>query len=208
MCTDVLAHSDDEAVPGKPYRTIKTLPYRSKNVNKFIRRLDVEIKKAALIAGETIRRAERRLPVVPQPSIFTKVPVNQSIDFYNPLWFKSLNPGQRRLIPNSNKVTFLPDASQSLLPKPHPDELLSDKAFNAKYLDILSEPYRVDGDSDSEDESNTDSSEGSENLDTAEILTDGNESEFYSEGDYGDLYDDEVDVDEGEGVDDDDSMDI
>ncbi|EGG03672.1 uncharacterized protein MELLADRAFT_90027 [Melampsora larici-populina 98AG31] len=196
ICEKVLAHSDDEEVPGKPYLVIKTLPYRSKNASKFFRRLDIEMKKAAEIAGETFHKKPRRLPSKPVPSIFKKAPKNLPIDFYDPKWYHSLHPGQQRLVAKQDQVALLPDAAESLCPQRHPDEKLGDAAFNDKYLDILSIPYVPDDDH--EDEADY---VGDDDVDLGddEDLEDENmdsddESDFLSDGDFGNLYDDDEDA--------------
>ncbi|EGG06769.1 uncharacterized protein MELLADRAFT_62944 [Melampsora larici-populina 98AG31] len=195
ICSEIAAHSDDEEHPDGTYRVIKTLPYRSKNTSKFFRRLDIEMKKADQISGKTVKREPRRLPRDPLPSIFTRAPKELPIDFYDPQWFSQLNAGQKRLIPNAGQVAFLPDVSQSLLPTPHPDEKLSDSAFTAKYLKSRSEPYREALD-DLEDDDDADDDEHDEELSngpgvplTAANMETSDESDCYSDGDFGSLYD-------------------
>lgn len=116
MAQDILAHSDDEDIPGENASAIKTLKYRGKNASKFWRRVDVERLKEAQVAGKHIRAKPRKLPKVPIYSTFTKAPTNFPIDFYDPTWFNELQAGQKRLAANKNQVAFLPDASKSLLP--------------------------------------------------------------------------------------------
>ncbi|KAH9812496.1 hypothetical protein DFH28DRAFT_898694 [Melampsora americana] len=155
------------------------------------------MKKADQISEKTVKREPRRLPKVPIPSMFTRAPKELPIDFYDPQWFAQLNPGQKRLIPDAGRVAFLPDANQSLLPTQHPDERLSDQAFNVKYLESLSEPYRdaldeiddADYENEDEDGDSTGSVNGA-NPTVSNMDADEDESDFYSEGDFGDLYDD------------------
>ncbi|EGG03570.1 uncharacterized protein MELLADRAFT_89943 [Melampsora larici-populina 98AG31] len=204
LCENVLAHSDDEQEPGKNYLTIKTLAYRSKNASKFFRRLDIEMQKAVQVSGKAVPHLERRLPKVPVPSAFSRAPRDLPIDFYKASWFNNLSSGQKRLIPNANQVAFLPDAAQSLFPSPqtHPDERLSDKAFNGKYLDVYLPAYELC----EEDKDAEDSDEGSvaHSVDDHENVKmnepDESDSDCYDEGDFGDLYDDTDDeAEQGKG---------
>ncbi|KAG0144706.1 hypothetical protein CROQUDRAFT_708506 [Cronartium quercuum f. sp. fusiforme G11] len=95
VCSDVLAHSDDEFNAEKKVYVIKSLPYHSKNANKFFRRLDVEILKEEEINGKTSRKRIRKLPKIPAVSEFKRAPKNLPIDFYNLNWFKELPPTQK-----------------------------------------------------------------------------------------------------------------
>ncbi|EGG01262.1 uncharacterized protein MELLADRAFT_92532 [Melampsora larici-populina 98AG31] len=204
ICENILSHSDDEQEPGKNYLTIKTLEYRSKNASKFMRRLDIEMQKAAQVAGKASPHLERRLPKVPVPSSFTRAPRDLPIDFYKANWFNKLPSGQKRLIPDATQVAFLPDASQSLFPSPqtHPDERLSDKLFTAKYLNVYLPSYELydedQVDEESEEGSDVESVVDRENVKMNE--PEESDSEFYDEGDFGDLYEDtDEEVDEGKG---------
>ncbi|KAG0139089.1 hypothetical protein CROQUDRAFT_102216, partial [Cronartium quercuum f. sp. fusiforme G11] len=172
------------------------LGYRSKNANKFFRRLDVEMLKEAEVSGKASRRRIRKLPRIPIPSTFKKAPKNLPVDFYDPEWFNQLAPGQKRLIADVKQVAFLPNAAQSLLPVHHPDEQLGDTLFAGKYLDVILEAYDL-----SEDDGGEFEGDGEEDFDNSDISIDlekesegstsEEESDCFSEGDYGDLYDDE-----------------
>ncbi|EGG06972.1 uncharacterized protein MELLADRAFT_86185 [Melampsora larici-populina 98AG31] len=170
------AHSDDEENPdGSNTFTIKTLGYRSPNANKFMRRLDYEMKQAGYGSNMRVRRL--------------------------PKWHRSLPAGRRRRIGKRDRVTFLPDASRSLMKVPHPDELLSDSRFTAKYLDIIKDAYQFSDDEDHVDAESEDEEE-SEDEDAIDIDAppeDDESSEFYSDGEYGDLYDEEEVDDSGKG---------
>lgn len=76
----------------------------------------------------------------------------------------------------------------------HPDEKLLDKRFVAKYLDILTEPYKLSGDEEEIDDERKD--DESESNGASAILTDKEcsenleeESDYFSEDEFGDLYD-------------------
>ncbi|KAG0139063.1 hypothetical protein CROQUDRAFT_55309, partial [Cronartium quercuum f. sp. fusiforme G11] len=195
LCEDTLAHSDDEFDPEKKVRIIKTLAYRSKNASKFFRRLDVEIAKEAQIIKNAAKKTPRVLPMEKIPSEFTRAPINLPIDFYAPKWFKALGPGQRRLVVNAQQVCFLPNAAKSLLPNRHPDEFLSNVKFSAKYLDVLSEAYEISDDKEGNvEDDEEDIIDEDEDLNSDDGGVDEEEEEeFYAEGEYGNLYDDDSD---------------
>ncbi|KAG0148644.1 hypothetical protein CROQUDRAFT_90157 [Cronartium quercuum f. sp. fusiforme G11] len=124
----------------------------------------------------------RKLPKIPQPSLFVKPPKWLPIDFYDPVWYEGLGDGLKCKIADTSEVAFLPDASQSF--NDHPNEKFSDKAFIAKYYDILTQPYNllaeVDVDEDEDDE-NDDSEDIMEDEDDGFEKVESEESEFYSE---------------------------
>lgn len=199
LCSDTSAHSDNEYDPEKRVYVIKTLGYRSKNVSKFFRRLDVEMIKEMEVNGKASRRRIRKLPKVPIASEFKRAPRNLPIEFYDPTWFKQLAPGQKRLMVDSENVALLPDASQSLLPTRHVDEKLSDARFTAKYLDAITEPYELTDEEgeeveDEEDEEEEDEDEelNSQDEEAKEEEDDG----LFDEGECGGLYDDEAEEEE------------
>ncbi|KAI9603007.1 hypothetical protein H4Q26_002317 [Puccinia striiformis f. sp. tritici PST-130] len=155
------AHSDDEFNHQRNVHKIKTLGYCSKNASKFMRALDIVMKNAA--QQDPSSSQKRRVPQLPQQpvmSTFTAASKGIAIDFYDPSWYHQLVPAQQKTIPNTKAVVFLPDASQSLLPKKqhHPDEKLTDSSFTCKYWDILVEPYGLLADDSSDDDS--DNAEG------------------------------------------------
>ncbi|KAG0149372.1 hypothetical protein CROQUDRAFT_89186 [Cronartium quercuum f. sp. fusiforme G11] len=147
------------------------------------------------------------LPKVPIISTFTKALNDFPINFYDPTWFNNLQPSQKCLVANENQVAFLPDASKLLLPVCHPDEKLGNRAFTAKYLNILREPYEIITAEDKvalqEDEQSSESL-GSCDLNEMDNFEEdeSSDSDFYSEGETGDLYEDkkeEVVVGKGKG---------
>lgn len=99
-------------------------------------------------------------------------------------------------------MAFLPNAAQSLLPVRHPDEKLGDKVFIGKYHDILMEPYELSEGEDGFDDNNEKS--GSDTSIDLQAKSDGVEDDeeedldAYSEGNYGDLYEDKVESKEQE----------
>ncbi|KAG0140879.1 hypothetical protein CROQUDRAFT_99491 [Cronartium quercuum f. sp. fusiforme G11] len=174
VCSDILAHSDNEY-----------------DAEKHV--LDVEILKEEELNGKTSQKQIRKLPKTPAVSEFSCAPKNLSIDFYNPNWFNELPPAQKQLMTDTENVAFLPDATQSLLPTRHPDKKLGDAKFTAKYLDVFLEAYNLSDDEGEDDFAGTDEDEDvsdvSLNSDSEAEEEDEEESEFYEEGEYGDLYD-------------------
>ncbi|KAG0146042.1 hypothetical protein CROQUDRAFT_93228 [Cronartium quercuum f. sp. fusiforme G11] len=110
---------------------------------------------------------------------------------------KELSPTQKQLIADAKNMAFLPDASQSLLPTCHPDEQLGDAKFTTKYLDVFLEVYDLSddkGEGFADSDEKEDSGQSDENLDSdvEGEEDDEEELEFYEEGEYGDLYDNEA----------------
>ncbi|KAI9615377.1 hypothetical protein KEM48_005668 [Puccinia striiformis f. sp. tritici PST-130] len=52
----ISAHSDDKKEEGNKFYTIKTLPYRSKNANKFFRRLDIDMMASEAVSSTGVNR--------------------------------------------------------------------------------------------------------------------------------------------------------
>ncbi|KNZ49285.1 hypothetical protein VP01_510g22 [Puccinia sorghi] len=198
VLAQISAHSDDEEVPGKGFYEIKTLPYRSQNANKFFRRLENLMNTAAKNdpLAHRSRRRVRRCPKAPKPSFYTVAPKGLPIDFYHPKWYHQLPDFQKRSIPDTKSLAFLPDAKQSLLPKPetHPDEKLKNSSFTRKYWEVLAEPYGlVGGDSSESEASQEEEDSDEEGIDLTQPSPDASEDEYFDEGDAGDLYDQEDD---------------
>ncbi|KAA1127309.1 hypothetical protein PGTUg99_034577 [Puccinia graminis f. sp. tritici] len=208
MLLPVGAHSDDEESEKGKFWKIKTLPYRSANVGKFMRRLDNRMMDAAIQEPNHKRRI-RRLPKEPIISDFKIAPKGLALDFYDPDWFKNLSAAQQNTIPNRRKVALLPNANESLLPtgQTHPDEKLKDTTFNRIYLDIHSAAYAPpNGDeeevsSGDEDDGKEEGEEG-EGIDKTGESSDACDDEFFEEGDAGDLYDPPANFTDNEEVDD------
>lgn len=202
----ITAHSDDELVEGKGIYKIKTLSYRSVNANRFFRRLDAVMLNAAQQnpLAKTSRRRIRRCPKKkPELSTYKLAPKCLPIDFYNPKWFHGLVHSQQHSIPDRTRIGFLPNANESLLPKPetHPDEKLADSTFTKKYWEIAVEPYGLlennspDDEADGSDQPDGSNDEG-EGIDLTQPSPDASDSDsnYYQEGEGGDLEDE---ADEG-----------
>ncbi|KAG0152479.1 hypothetical protein CROQUDRAFT_85578 [Cronartium quercuum f. sp. fusiforme G11] len=197
------AHSDDEVDSNGITHTIKTLEFRSANASKLIRRVDLLMQKADILAGKTSQKHMHRLPKTPVPSTFKSPPTQLPIDFYSPSWYNNLPPGQKEKWVDSAHVALLPDAAQSLKPIPHPDESLSGSKFSKKYYEQKIRVYQVPvvkefteehldktGDLDCRDEVLDDNEEGID-LQQPSDGEDVDDDEYYAEGEFGDLYDQE-----------------
>lgn len=131
----------------------------------------------------------------PVPSELKRAPRNFPLDFYNAAWFNQLQPDQKRSTTNCQEVASLPNAAQYLMPVRHPDEKLGDRAFSGKYLNIFLQAYNMcdeedGGFDDGEDKSDSDTSIDLE-ADSDGGDDDKDELDVYSDGDYGDLYEED-----------------
>ncbi|KAH9451449.1 hypothetical protein Pst134EA_025403 [Puccinia striiformis f. sp. tritici] len=132
VLADLSAHSDDEYNDQHSCYIIKTVAFRSANANKFFRRLDEEMKKE--YEGPRDQRRIRRVPDVPQPSIFKALPKQLPLDFFDPTWFNNSMASRKRKAADVMSAAFLPDADKSLLGTVQAIESMTDEDFNEKYL--------------------------------------------------------------------------
>ncbi|KAI9600940.1 hypothetical protein H4Q26_000734 [Puccinia striiformis f. sp. tritici PST-130] len=132
VVADLSAHSDDEYNDQHSCYIIKTVAFRSANANKFFRRLDEEMKKE--FEGPRDQRRIRRVPDVPQPSIFKALPKQLPLDFFDPTWFNNSMASRKRKAADVMSAAFLPDADKSLLGSVQDIESMTDEDFNEKYL--------------------------------------------------------------------------
>ncbi|KAI9626749.1 hypothetical protein KEM48_010214 [Puccinia striiformis f. sp. tritici PST-130] len=191
VISDVNCHSDNEYSSQRQGYLIKTLKFCSPNATKFFCRLDAAIVTSDELDGKRVQRRRRIVPPTTQPSLFTKPPKGQPLDFYNPDWFNKLLPQQRIDIADTREVAFLPDASQSLMGKKLASEKLSNKKFTATFFDQLSKPYNltheievnVDDDDSTNDED--DASFNGEEIDLAHSSGDNDEEYEEEEEDFG-----------------------
>ncbi|KAA1122262.1 hypothetical protein PGTUg99_035798 [Puccinia graminis f. sp. tritici] len=199
VISDVNCHSDDEYCAKKGVYMVKTLRFRSENVTKFFRRLDAAILTSDELDGKHVQRRRRIVPSTPRPSIFTKPPKGQPLDFYNPTWFNDLLPQQQMDVANTREVAFLPDASQSLMGKRLPSKKLSDKKFVQQFFNQLTQPYDLtheiedNGDEDEETDDEEDSSFRGDEIDLANTSNE-EEDEDDADEDDEDFVDDSMDT--------------
>ena len=153
---DPKSTSDDEADPqgsrwrGCPIHFIKTCREHSAGVNALIRLLDEERELVAMYEGKTYRQEHIRIfPEIPEHTAFPLLPFNTvPLDYYDPAFFNSLQPGTRKKIAGPFPIVgLLPNASHSFghgpNGLPHPDEKLGQKAFNGKYREQVLMQYTV-----------------------------------------------------------------
>ncbi|KAA1066294.1 hypothetical protein PGT21_027869 [Puccinia graminis f. sp. tritici] len=187
VISDVNCHSDDEYCAKKGVYMVKTLRFRSENATKFFRRLDAAILTSDELDGKRVQRRRRIVPSTPRPSIFTKPPKGQPLDFYNPTWFNDLLPQQRMDVANTREVAFLPDASQSLMGKRLPSKKLSDKKFVQQFFDQLTQPYDLTHeieDNGDEEEETYDEEDSSFKGDEIDLANTSNEEEDEDDEDF------------------------
>ncbi|MBW0464127.1 hypothetical protein O181_003842 [Austropuccinia psidii MF-1] len=132
---EIGAHSKDEGheTKTKKVHVIKRLPYHSKKENIFFRKLDESMEEYYRHMEIVSHMCVRVQPRVPINSTNAELPRGLPIDFYSPKWFKDLSCIEQRSIVDSGSLAFLPNVKDSVQPKAHPNEKLSDKQFNKKY---------------------------------------------------------------------------
>ncbi|KAA1108766.1 hypothetical protein PGT21_024836 [Puccinia graminis f. sp. tritici] len=179
ILTPIAAHSDDEVQEGKGFFKIKTLPYRSKNANRFFCRLDICMLKAAE-QDPSKRRRIRKLPKNPEASAYTAAPKGLPINFYNPEWYHNLTPAQQQLIPDLTNL----------------------KRLTRLFFEQLAEPYGLVGSTTSEESGDEEgkgkgNDEEGEGIDLDGPSPDASEDKFFEEGDAGDLYNEDFVEEDG-----------
>ncbi|MBW0460867.1 hypothetical protein O181_000582 [Austropuccinia psidii MF-1] len=142
---EIGAHSEDEGhkTKTKKVHVIKRLPYRSKKANIFLRKLDESMAEYYRHMGIVSHMHVHVQPRVPINSTNAAPPRGLPIDFYSPKCLKGLSRIEQRSIVHSGGVAFLPNAKDSVQPKPHPDEKLSNKQFNKKYHEEVLTEYDI-----------------------------------------------------------------
>ncbi|MBW0512290.1 hypothetical protein O181_052005 [Austropuccinia psidii MF-1] len=192
------AHSDDEADEQKPeIYVIHTLRYRSRKANILFWRLDQAMDKYQRNMGLSSRMRVPVLPKIPIQSENCKPPKGLPADFYSLKWFKGLTNMEKRMTVDIKNVAFLLNTEESLNPKKHPDESLSDKVFNKKYRDEVTKSYVIE-----EESVNEEVEDGNETIDLEAPSPDQSEAEdgwYYEPGEYS-YEDDEEDEEETEEV--------
>jgi hypothetical protein len=115
-------------------------------MNAFIWLLDQEHELAAKFEGKIYcQECICIMPNNPEETTFPLLPFSILMDYYNPAFFNSLQPGLCKKIAGiSQTVGLLPNVLQSFGHGPdncpHPDERLGERAFNKKYgPDVLAQ---------------------------------------------------------------------
>ncbi|MBW0504954.1 hypothetical protein O181_044669 [Austropuccinia psidii MF-1] len=145
------AHSEDEYILKNTYK-INKLDFRSQKANIFMRRVAEEIDKEELIEGKQSKRQNQIKIDSPNVSTNSQPPKGLQIDFYDPTWFNNCPIGKKKILADAFKVSFLPNASQSIRGVQHPDERLSHQNFTEKYWEINTEKYDLSHEIAREDE--------------------------------------------------------
>ncbi|MBW0522110.1 hypothetical protein O181_061825 [Austropuccinia psidii MF-1] len=118
IASDVNAHSDDEYNAQLGVYVIKTLAYRSERATTFFQRLDRKIKEVDAML----------------------------VDFYRPEWFNERNHSEKMIAADVGDVAFVSVKDIPSGSKEHPDERLSDRAFNNKYWHLTIKDYEIEPD--------------------------------------------------------------
>ncbi|MBW0529711.1 hypothetical protein O181_069426 [Austropuccinia psidii MF-1] len=182
------AHSDDEYDPISKKWMIKKIECRSQKATIFMRRVDEEIAKSENPDGKGATKRERHIPEDSDAMVTKSIPKGLPIDFYDPDWFNDRTAGQKRNA-DTFKIAFLPDASKSLLGKPHPDERLSDKRFTDKYWAEAIQEYDISHEIFNDDELDDSLSQESDDL---EYLAEENDDENAVSNDSNDNQEEEI----------------
>ncbi|EGG07168.1 uncharacterized protein MELLADRAFT_86042 [Melampsora larici-populina 98AG31] len=181
MLQHVEAHSDDEFDVERQVYVVKTPIYQSVEAGIFMRRVDEHMRLSKTLSKTRIQTRTRIRPKHPIESTLTRPPRGLPIDFYNAEWYNVLPVADRQDIADAWKVMFLPDPSESLLGRPHPDEKLEDQKFTDKHWRRATKDYDLDHefthatDSDVDSEDEDDGKFAKDSIDLAN--TDGEEDE-------------------------------
>ncbi|MBW0517640.1 hypothetical protein O181_057355 [Austropuccinia psidii MF-1] len=84
------------------------------------------------------------LPKIQVESTFVRQPKGLPIDFYNESWFQRLDNSQRKTMADCENLEFFLTPEDSLKPKSHPDQKISDKNHSKKYRDVVVKPYGLE----------------------------------------------------------------
>ncbi|KNZ60831.1 hypothetical protein VP01_1494g1 [Puccinia sorghi] len=204
---DANANSDDEWDAKKNRFAIRTLPYRSNAANIFFRRLDLIMRDSNTAMGKASRMRVRKPPKKPIPSKIVKIPKSLPLDFYHRGWLHKLPLSQQQTIPDLTQVAFLSDPERSLFPKNHPAhdpaERLSDRQFSKQNLAAVLGRYNLnqhsDEESGEEEDENVDNNNNAD-IENGEVVPGGiidleAESDYYEDGEWGNLYQSDEDPD-------------
>ncbi|KAJ3571967.1 hypothetical protein NP233_g3409 [Leucocoprinus birnbaumii] len=139
--------SDDEADPsgcmegGHPVFWIRRHIERSTAPEQFIQLLDKKREENLWYEGKRCCERLWLIPTNQQPSIFTQLPYNFPIDYFNPTFFGSLQHSMCKKI-TSQMISLLPDIKDTF--SGSCDEQLSNQRFMDKYGDDVLACYKLD----------------------------------------------------------------
>ncbi|MBW0555743.1 hypothetical protein O181_095458 [Austropuccinia psidii MF-1] len=95
-----------------------------------------------------------------------KTPKNLPINVFDPKWFNKLPDSQKFSVADSQKVAFFPAEQNKESKAIHPNERLSNRAFNDQYLESLTSVYELSHElSQSSDDDETEESDDEQSLD-------------------------------------------
>ncbi|MBW0529363.1 hypothetical protein O181_069078 [Austropuccinia psidii MF-1] len=194
---EIGGHSDDEVHEKKPnVFVIKKLIYRSRKANIFFRKLDEAMVEYHENMGTASHMRTRVHPKVPIESK-SPPPKRPPINFYSSKWVKKLSRVKQCAILDASNVAFLPIPEDLLASKPNPDERLSDKAFNNKFLQMVLSEYKIKEDTTvvEEADSGSESEGNSIDLEAASLGEDDESDGLFEPGEY--HYDDDETEEEG-----------
>ncbi|MBW0500594.1 hypothetical protein O181_040309 [Austropuccinia psidii MF-1] len=192
VLADVKSHSNDEYNPDFKLYAIKTLPYQSQSANNFIWNLDLRIRQHDKMTQKESQKGRRCQPKVPMITKLEETPKNPPIDFFDLKWFNKLPDSQKVSVADSQKVAFVPAEQNKESKAIHPNERLSDRAFNDKYWESLTSVYDLSHElSQSSDDDETEESDDEQSL---EIKSSSGEEEEDESDQNENNHDKEVDI--------------
>ncbi|MBW0554197.1 hypothetical protein O181_093912, partial [Austropuccinia psidii MF-1] len=116
---------------------------------------------------------------------FPKAPKGLPIDFYNPMWFNSKLPAQRRNLADIGSVAFVKDPRESLEFKDD-SEKLGDQSFTHKNWDHATKKYNLDflamQETDSDDESSNEDADYGESINIESSAQEDNDEDKIERG--------------------------
>lgn len=142
ILNDPNAHSDDEWYESKKVHIIKKLEFRSEKADQFMRRLDSEMHKERRYSQQARTRVLPKTPILSTITSVRNFPRGHPIDFYDATWFNDELPFAKKATHvDSTNVAFLPDATMSLRPRPHPSERFGQKRFTEQFWNLNTKDY-------------------------------------------------------------------
>ncbi|MBW0548052.1 hypothetical protein O181_087767 [Austropuccinia psidii MF-1] len=119
---------DDEFYSKKEFYISQRLPFQSEAANIFFCKLDEKIKATNDAKNHSTNPRTQVHIKDPPLTHFPKAPEGLPLDFYDPKWFNSKLPAQRKNLADVGTVAFLKDPTDSLEFKVD-DERLGNKRF-------------------------------------------------------------------------------
>ncbi|MBW0502960.1 hypothetical protein O181_042675 [Austropuccinia psidii MF-1] len=128
------------------------------------------------------------------PAIFGQVPKGLPINFYNHDWYNNCTAAQKTICGDTMKISFFPDASQSIRRIQHPNKKINDKRLSKKYWEQATHKYNlsheINGDDSDESEPDSEDNERSSSSGIGSLSNEKRNSD--REQEYSDLDDNEI----------------